>query len=79
MSELKAHIAKVASGKSLTFDEARSAFDTIMSGEAMPSQIGAFLMGMRVKGETVGEIAAAVSILRERMVPVTGSPGSAAM
>jgi anthranilate phosphoribosyltransferase len=41
-----------------------------MSGEATPSQIGAFLMGMRVKGETVGEIAAAVSILREKMVPV---------
>ena len=43
---------------------------TIMDGEATPSQIGAFLMGMRVKGETVGEIAAAVSILREKMVPV---------
>jgi anthranilate phosphoribosyltransferase len=44
---------------------------SIMSGEATPSQIGAFLMGLRVKGETVGEIAAAVSILREKMVPVT--------
>jgi len=41
-----------------------------MSGDATPSQIGAFLMGLRVKGETVGEIAAAVSILREKMVPV---------
>jgi anthranilate phosphoribosyltransferase len=41
-----------------------------MSGEATPSQIGAFLMGMRVKGETVGEIAAAVSILRDKMVKV---------
>ena len=37
-----------------------------MSGEATPSQIGAFLMALRVKGETLGEIAAAVSILRER-------------
>ena len=42
----------------------------IMSGEATPAQIGAFLMGMRVKGETVAEIAAAVSILHEKMVPV---------
>jgi len=41
-----------------------------MQGEATPSQIGAFLMGLRVKGETVGEIAAAVSILREKMVTV---------
>src|SRR5688500_9995239 len=48
----------------------RSVMSIVMSGEATPSQIGAFLMGMRVKGETVGEIAAAVSILREKMVPV---------
>ena len=48
----------------------------IMSGEATPSQIGAFLMGMRVKGETVGEIAAAVSILREKMVPVEAPEGA---
>jgi anthranilate phosphoribosyltransferase len=41
-----------------------------MNGEATPSQIGAFLMGLRVKGESVGEIAAAVSILREKMVAV---------
>jgi len=47
---------------------------TIMNGEATPSQIGAFLMGMRVKGETVGEIAAAVSILREKMVQVPAPP-----
>jgi anthranilate phosphoribosyltransferase len=43
---------------------------TIMQGEATPSQIGAFLMGLRVKGESVGEIAAAVSIMREKMVQV---------
>jgi anthranilate phosphoribosyltransferase len=41
-----------------------------MNGEATPAQIGAFLMGLRVKGESVGEIAAAVSILREKMVAV---------
>jgi anthranilate phosphoribosyltransferase len=52
----------------------RAVMKTIMQGEATPSQIGAFLMGLRVKGETVGEIAAAVSILREKMVPVE-APG----
>mgnify|MGYP003149145286 CR=1 FL=1 len=48
----------------------RQVMDIIMSGEATASQIGAFLMGMRVKGETVGEIAAAVSIMRNKMLPV---------
>src|SRR5215217_2671149 len=76
MSELKAHIAKVASGKPLTFDEARSAFGTIMSGEATPSQIGAFLMALRVRGETVDEISGAVATMRERMLKVEAPDGA---
>jgi anthranilate phosphoribosyltransferase len=76
MSELKAHIAKVASGKPLTFDEARSAFDTIMSGEATPSQIGAFLMALRVRGETVDEISGAVATMREKMLRVDAPDGA---
>src|SRR3954447_868171 len=76
MSELKAHIAKVASGKPLTFDEARSAFDTIMSGEATPSQIGAFLMALRVRGETVDEISGAVATMRAKMLRVDAPDGA---
>ena len=76
MSELKAHIAKVASGKPLTFDEARSAFGTIMSGEATPSQIGAFLMALRVRGETVEEISGAVATMREKMLKVEAPDGA---
>ena len=68
--DIKQALNKIASRQDLTGEEMRSVMHTIMSGEATPSQIGAFLMGMRVKGETVGEIAAAVSILREKMVPV---------
>jgi anthranilate phosphoribosyltransferase len=68
--DLKKALERIASGKDLTGEEMRSVMNIIMSGEATPSQIGAFLMGMRVKGETVGEIAAAVSILREKMVKV---------
>ena len=68
--DIKGALAKIASRQDLTGEEMRTAMSTIMSGEATPSQIGAFLMGLRVKGETVGEIAAAVSILREKMVPV---------
>jgi len=70
MSDLKTYIGIVASGRSLTFDEARRAFDIIMSGEATPSQIGGFLMALRVRGETVEEISGAVAVMREKMLPV---------
>jgi anthranilate phosphoribosyltransferase len=68
--DLKGALNKIADRKDLTGEEMRSVMRVIMAGEATPSQIGAFLMGMRIKGETVGEIAAAVSILREQMVTV---------
>lgn len=68
--EIKAALHKIADRRDLTGEEMRSVMRIIMAGEATPSQIGAFLMGMRIKGETVGEIAAAVSILREQMIPV---------
>lgn len=68
--DIKAALNKIADRRDLTGEEMRAVMRTIMAGEATPSQIGAFLMGMRIKGETVGEIAAAVSILREQMVPV---------
>ncbi len=74
--DIKAALNKIASRQDLTGEEMRSVMTTIMDGEATPSQIGAFLMGMRVKGETVGEIAAAVSILRAKMVPVTAPAGA---
>lgn len=68
--DIKAALNKIADRRDLTGEEMRAVMRTIMAGEATPSQIGAFLMGMRIKGESVGEIAAAVSILREQMVPV---------
>ncbi|MHB1110390.1 MAG: anthranilate phosphoribosyltransferase [Devosia sp.] len=70
MMDIKGALQRIGSGADLTGEEMRSVMNIIMSGEATPAQIGAFLIGMRVKGETVGEIAAAVSILREKMVPV---------
>ncbi len=68
--DIKAALNKIASRQDLTGEEMRSVMNTIMQGEATPSQIGAFLMGLRVKGESVGEIAAAVSIFREKMIAV---------
>ncbi|MFP1632781.1 anthranilate phosphoribosyltransferase [Zhengella sp. ZM62] len=70
MSELKSAIAKVAEGAPLSFEEARNAFDIMMSGNATPSQMGGFLMALRVRGETVDEISGAVSTMRAKMVPV---------
>ena len=68
--DIKGALGKIGSRQDLTGEEMRQVMNIIMAGEATPSQVGAFLMGMRVKGESVGEIAAAVSILREKMVPV---------
>src|SRR3990170_9024226 len=70
MSTLKPHIAKAATGSALTFEEAKEAFDIIMSGEATPGQIGAFLMALRVRGESVAEISGAVATMREKMLRV---------
>ncbi|MEM8749253.1 MAG: anthranilate phosphoribosyltransferase [Pseudomonadota bacterium] len=67
---MKELIAKVAAGESLSRDEAERAFDIMMSGDATPSQIGAFLMGLRVRGETVDEITGAVTTMRKKMLRV---------
>lgn len=74
--DIKLALNKIAQRRDLTGEEMRGVMRTIMAGEATPSQIGAFLMGMRLKGETSGEIAAAVSILREMMVPVEAPEGA---
>ena len=71
MADLKPLIAKAAAGTPLTRAEARDAFDVMMSGDATPSQIGGFLMALRVRGETVDEITGAVEIMREKMLRVT--------
>jgi len=70
MSDFKALIGKVATGASLDAEEARAAFSVMMSGEATPSQIGGFLMALRVRGETVDEIVGAVTVMREKMLTV---------
>jgi anthranilate phosphoribosyltransferase len=70
MDDFKAIIGKVATGTALTRQEAASAFDSVMSGEATPSQMGGLLMALRVRGETVDEITGAVSAMRAKMLPV---------
>ena len=74
MHDFKALIGKVATGAALTRDEAASAFDVMMSGEATPSQMGALLMALRVRGETIDEITGAVSTMRAKMQKVAAPP-----
>ena len=72
--DFKGFIAKVAGGTALSRDEASQAFDRMMSGEATPSQMGAMLMAMRVRGETVDEITGAASTMRAKMLKVAAPP-----
>ncbi|WP_375308515.1 anthranilate phosphoribosyltransferase [Bradyrhizobium sp. A11] len=74
MDDLKSIIGKVATGASLSRDEASAAFDAMMSGEATPSQMGGLLMALRVRGETVDEITGAVAAMRSKMLTVTAPP-----
>src|SRR5215468_6524971 len=70
MDDLKSIIGKVATGATLSRDEAASAFDAMMAGEATPSQMGGLLMALRVRGETVDEITGAVAAMRGKMLKV---------
>jgi anthranilate phosphoribosyltransferase len=76
MDDLKSIIAKVATGATLSREEAASAFDRMMSGEATPSQLGGLLMALRVRGETVDEITGAVSAVRAKMLKVEAPAGA---
>jgi anthranilate phosphoribosyltransferase len=70
MKSLKPLLAKVSDGRSLSHEESVTAFQILMSGEATPSQIGAFLIALRVRGETVDELSGAVTVMREKMLRV---------
>jgi len=72
---IKDAIAKLADRSSLTEQEAESVMLEIMDGAATPAQIAAYLMGLRLKGETVGEIAGSVRAMRAQAVRIAiGDP-----
>jgi len=70
MSDIKHVINRLANGETLSRSETQSVFDIIMSGEATNAQIGAVLMGLRLRGETEEEFAGAVDAMRAKMLPV---------
>ena len=76
LADLRGAIAKVAAGDSLSQEEAAEAFDLVMSGVATPAQIGALVMGLRVRGETVEEIAGAARAMRAKVLTVRAPEGA---
>lgn len=62
--DMQAAIRAVTEGHNLTATEMQSVMRQIMTGQATPAQVGGFLVGLRMKGETVDEIAAAAGVMR---------------
>jgi len=73
---LRTAIGKVINGQNLSFDEAAAAMDIIMDGAATPAQIGSYLTALRMKGETVDEIAASAYSMRKHVIPVSVGLGN---
>lgn len=76
MDAMKPVIAKLASGATLSRAEAEDAFGQMLSGETTPAQTAAFLMALRLRGETVEEITGAVTAMRTRMLRVDAPEGA---
>jgi anthranilate phosphoribosyltransferase len=58
-------------GQDLNPEQMHAVMHLIMTGKATPAQIAGFLIALRLKGETVSEIAAAANVMRELATPVT--------
>ena len=71
--QLEEALGRLAEGYDLSQTETRAVFQQVMSGGATPAQIGGLLMAMRVKGETVAEIAGAAQTMRELSTKVNVS------
>ncbi len=65
-------LARLVKGASLTETEAESVFESFVVGHGTPGQIGAVLMGLAARGETVAELTAAVRVMRRHAVPIAG-------
>ncbi len=76
MSDLvRAALAGVIDGRTLSLDEARGAMGSVMDGEATPAQLAALLVALRMRGETVEELAGFAAAMRERVVHVDAPDG----
>lgn len=68
--DMKALISLVAEGANLSEAQAETAMSLMMNGDASPAQVAAFLMALRIKGETVEEITGCARVMRSRAMPV---------
>ena len=77
MSEVvRRALAAVVEGRTLSRDEARLAMGAVMDGEATPAQLAALLVALRMRGESVAELAGFAAAMRERVLPVEAPPGA---
>jgi anthranilate phosphoribosyltransferase len=76
IDDFRGLLAKVGNGTALGIDEAERAFDIMTSGNATPAQMGAFLMGLKVRGETAEELAGGSRALRAKVLRVKAPPGA---
>ncbi len=86
--DIRKAIATIADKRDLSLDDMKAVMGQIMTGEASDAQIGAFLMGLRLKGETLDEITGAVMVMRdlasgvqlggEHLVDIVGTGGDSA-
>lgn len=76
IDDFRGLLAKVGNGEPLGIDEAERAFDIMTSGDATPAQMGAFLMGLKVRGETAEELAGGARALRAKMLRVQAPEGA---
>jgi len=74
--KVRAALAAVVEGKRLSMDEARGAMGSIMDGEATPAQLAALLVSLRMRGETVEELAGFAAAMRERVLRVDAPAGA---
>jgi anthranilate phosphoribosyltransferase len=73
---VRAAVAAIVEGQSLSQEDARLAMGAVMDGEATPSQLGAMLMGLRMRGETVDELTGFAEAMRERVTRVEAPEGT---
>ena len=76
IDDFRGLLAKVGNGEKLSLAEAERAFDIMTSGNATPAQMGAFLMGLKVRGETAEELAGGAKVLRNKVQRVQAPEGA---
>lgn len=75
-ADFRTLLAKVGNGQALSIDEAEQAFGIMTSGDATPAQMGAFLMALKVRGETADELAGGARALRAKVLRIKAPAGA---